>query len=77
VIAARSAITKNGRQAWTNRPLPGSVQARGRVRGACHSRRRRQSGGIIGSEPNARRHVISNERDMPWRLAVDDIARGA
>ena len=27
--------------------------------------------------PNERRHVISNERDMPWRLAVDDIARGA
>jgi hypothetical protein len=21
--------------------------------------------------------VIGNERDMPWRLAVDDIARGA
>jgi hypothetical protein len=24
----------------------------------------------------ARRHVISNEREMPCRLAVDDIARG-
>ena len=31
-----------------------------------------------GSGPNERRHVISNERDMPWRtLAVEDIARGA
>jgi hypothetical protein len=33
--------------------------------------------GLIGSGPNERRHIISNERDMPWRLAVEDIARGA
>ena len=33
--------------------------------------------GLIGSELNERRHVISSERDMPWRLAVDDVARGA
>jgi hypothetical protein len=33
--------------------------------------------GPIGSGQKARRHVISNERDIPWRLAVDDIARGA
>jgi hypothetical protein len=25
---------------------------------------------------NERRHITSNERDMPWRLAVEDIARG-
>jgi hypothetical protein len=30
----------------------------------------------IGSARKARRHVISNERDIPWRLAVDEIARG-
>ena len=33
--------------------------------------------GPAGSGRNKRRQVISNERDMPWRLAVDDIARGA
>ena len=32
--------------------------------------------GPVGSRRNARRHVTSNERDMPWRLAVEDIARG-
>ena len=32
--------------------------------------------GTVGSGRNVRRHVISNERDIPWRLAVDDIARG-
>jgi hypothetical protein len=40
----------------------------------------RQGGRIdagIDNHPNERRQVISNERDMPWRLAVDDIARGA
>jgi hypothetical protein len=31
---------------------------------------------LTGSARKARRHVISNERDMPCRLAVDDIARG-
>jgi hypothetical protein len=25
---------------------------------------------------NERRHVTNNERDMLWRLAVEDIARG-
>lgn len=30
----------------------------------------------MGSERKVCRHVISNEREMPWRLAVDDIARG-
>lgn len=30
----------------------------------------------MGSGRKARRHVISNEREMPWRLAVNDIARG-
>jgi hypothetical protein len=30
----------------------------------------------MGSARKARRHVISNEREMPWRLAVDEIARG-
>jgi hypothetical protein len=29
----------------------------------------------MGSGRNARRHVISNDREMPWRLAVDEIAR--
>jgi hypothetical protein len=29
----------------------------------------------MGSARKARRHVISNEREMPWRLAVDEIAR--
>src|ERR1035437_6557321 len=32
--------------------------------------------GPVGSGRNERRHVTSNERDMPWRLAVEDIARG-
>ena len=32
---------------------------------------------LLGSGPNERRHVISNERDMPCRLAVEDMARGA
>jgi hypothetical protein len=32
--------------------------------------------GPAGSGRNERRHVTSNERDMPWRLAVEDIARG-
>jgi hypothetical protein len=30
----------------------------------------------ICSGSNERRHVISNERDIPWRLAVEDIGRG-
>lgn len=32
--------------------------------------------GPVGSGRNERRHATSNERDMPWRLAVEDIARG-
>jgi hypothetical protein len=31
---------------------------------------------LTGSARKARRHVTSNERDIPWRLAVDEIARG-
>src|SRR5665213_1071760 len=30
----------------------------------------------IGSARKTRRHDISNDRDIPWRLAVDEIARG-
>jgi hypothetical protein len=30
----------------------------------------------VGSARKARRHVTSNDREMPWRLAVDEIARG-
>ena len=33
--------------------------------------------GSIGSGRKERRHLINKERDMPYRRAVDDIARGA
>jgi hypothetical protein len=29
----------------------------------------------IGSARKTRRHDTSNDRDIPWRLAVDEIAR--
>ena len=62
-----------------------SVPARWRTGFRCHclgSNHRLHQAGLLyvkasGSGRNERRHVINNERDIPWRLAVDDIARGA
>jgi hypothetical protein len=64
----------------TMRPLAGAAATVGAVSAATTIAGTKPAccaSGPFDSGRNDRRHVISNERDMPCRLAVDDIARGA
>jgi len=60
-------------------PLAGALASAAAVPAATIARTKPVccTSGPAGSEQNERRHVINNERDIPWRLAVDDIDRGA
>jgi hypothetical protein len=63
----------------TMRPLaraPGSATIVAAVATIARTKPVGCTSGLMGSGRKACRHVISNDREIPWRLAVDEIARG-
>jgi len=70
-----AAVVAHRVQAWRRGPCRRKERKREWLRWYATNDRLRGQVKLLRRQ-RSRRHVISNERDMPWRRAVDDIARG-